>query len=47
MKLDETSEVRPFNYPNYNDLKNSLDMVTNESQKVIDEYNKIVQEKKD
>jgi len=47
MVLDETSEVRPFNCPNYNDLQNSLDMIADELQKVIDEYNKIAQEKND
>jgi len=47
MALGETNEVRLFNYTNCNDLQNSLDMVTNELQKFIDEYNKIAQEKKD
>ncbi|KAH0755142.1 hypothetical protein KY290_025412 [Solanum tuberosum] len=47
MALGETSEVRPFNCPNCNDLQSSLDMVADELQKVIDEYNKIAQEKKD
>lgn len=47
MALGETSEVRPFNCPNCNDLQNSLDMVADELQKVIDEYNKIAQDKKD
>ncbi|XP_015158901.1 uncharacterized protein [Solanum tuberosum] len=47
MALGETSKVRPYNSSNCNDLQNSLDMVADELQKVIDEYNKIAQEKKD
>ena len=47
MALGETSEVRPFNCPNYNDLQNTLDMVTDELQKFIYEYNKLAQEMKD
>ncbi|XP_049394650.1 uncharacterized protein LOC125858929 [Solanum stenotomum] len=47
MALGKTSEVISFNCPNCNDLQDSLDMFTDELQKVIDEYNKIAQEKKD
>ena len=47
MELGETNEVRPFNCVNCNDLKKSLDMVIDELKKVINEYNKLAQEKKD
>lgn len=44
MTMGESSEVRHHDCSNCN-LKSSLDMVTSELQKVIDEYNKITQEK--
>ena len=47
MALGETSKVRPSNCSNCDDLQNSLDMVIDELQKVILEYNKLAQEKKD
>lgn len=46
LSLGERTEVTSYNYPNCNDLQNSLDMVTDELQKFIDEYNKVAQEKK-
>ena len=45
--LRETREVRSHNCPNCRNLQTSLDVVTDELQKVIDEYKKIYQEKKD
>ena len=47
MTLGETSELIPSNCSNYNDLQDSLDMVTDELQKVIDAYNKISHERKE
>ena len=42
--LSKTSEVGSYSFPNCNDIQNSLDMVTDELQKIIDEYNKITRE---
>ena len=41
MALSETIEVRSFKFSNCNDLQDSLDMVNDELQKVIDAHNKI------
>ena len=41
MALGETSEVKSYNCPHYNDLQKSFDMVTDELQKVIDAYTKL------
>lgn len=46
MTIGDSSEVRPDNYYNCDTLGSNLDMITNEIQKVIDEYNKLSQEKK-
>ena len=47
MALGETSEVRTFDCSNYNDLQDFLDIIIDELHKVIDAYNKVVQEKKE
>ena len=44
VSLGETRKERSYNCPNCNYLQNSLDMVSDELQKFIDEYNKHLQE---
>lgn len=46
MALGETSMVRNSICPNFYDLQNTIDMLTDELQKVFDEYNVISNEKK-
>lgn len=46
METGDPSEVRPHDCHNSNILESNFDMITNEIQKVIDEYNKLIQEKK-
>lgn len=47
MTLSETNEVRSFNYSKCNNLQASMDIFTDELPKLIDDYNKVTQEKKD
>lgn len=46
MEIGESNEVRLHDGHYCNTLESNIDMITNELQKVINEYNKIDQEKK-
>lgn len=46
MEMGESSEMQPYNCHNFNLLLSNLYMFTDELQKIIDEYSKIAQEKK-
>lgn len=45
MAIIETSEVRSSNCPNCLNIQTSTDLVTDDLQKLIDEYNKLAKEK--